>query len=105
MLGQGSFGKVYLVQNHTNILKNQKQRQKQKIKPGQKLEKEYPEFFAMKVVSKENIRGQKLSNIICEKKVLLQFSHPFIVDVHYVFENEKRVYFVMNYMRSGDLYK
>lgn len=105
LLGQGSFGKVYLVQNRINNWKNQKQREKQKLKPGQKLEKEYPEFFAMKVVSKENIRGQKLSNIISEKKVLLQFSHPFIVDVHYVFENDKRVYFVMNFLRCGDLYK
>ena len=57
MLGQGSFGKVYLVKNQNHVLKNEKMRQKQKVKPGQKLENEYPEFFAMKVVSKENIRG------------------------------------------------
>jgi serine/threonine protein kinase len=39
-----------------------------------------------------------------EKKVLLEYSHPFIVDLHYVFETPKKTFFIMNYVRCGDLY-
>ena len=40
-----------------------------------------------------------------EKKVLLQVTHPFIIGLHYVYESPSRFYFVMDYMRSGDLFK
>lgn len=45
-LGQGAFGKVFLVQNKVNSLKNQSEKKKK-----------LPEFFAMKVIDKNKING------------------------------------------------
>ena len=32
-------------------------------------------------------------------------THPFIIGLHYTYETSDKLYFVMDYMRSGDLYK
>ncbi len=65
-----------------------------------------PEFFAMKVVLKSKIKAKtsQINNLMNEKKILLSVSHPFIIGVHYVFESAKRFYFIMDFMRCGDLY-
>ena len=65
-----------------------------------------PEFFAMKVVLKSKIKAKTthINNLMNEKNILLNVSHPFIIGVHYVFESVKRFYFIMDFMRCGDLY-
>ena len=37
--------------------------------------------------------------------MLLQARHPFLVGMKYVFQTEQRIYFVMRYVRGGELYK
>lgn len=59
----------------------------------------------MKVIEKNKINGQKIESVLNEKTVLLEYSHPFIVDLHFVFENQKKSFFIMNFVRCGDLYK
>lgn len=57
----------------------------------------------MKVIDKAKYKKDitKLQN---EKKILLENSHPFIVDLHYVFETSTTTYFMMDFVRPGDLY-
>lgn len=76
------------------------------LKDNQKLEEKdkLPESYAIKVVEKAAHRIN-MASLLNEKKILLQVTHPFIIGLHYVFETKKRLFFVMDYMRCGDLNK
>jgi serine/threonine protein kinase len=39
-----------------------------------------------------------------EKLIMLEVNHPFIVQMHYVFQKNYRVYFVMDYIGGGELF-
>ena len=82
VIGRGSFGKVYLVQ---------------KI--------DTDEFFAMKVLKKESIstNSQRL-HTIAERKILQEIDHPFIVKLHYAFQNPDKLYFVMDFLNGGEMF-
>jgi serine/threonine protein kinase len=77
MIGKGTFGKVYLVQHN----KNEK-------------------IFAMKCIRKDIIiDNEQFENIKLEKDILFNIEHPFIVNMEYVFQNEFRIYFLMNFIK------
>jgi len=63
MVGKGTFGKVYLVQNmHTKLI------------------------YAMKCIRKDIIvENEQFENIKLEKDILFQVDHPFIVNMEFVF--------------------
>lgn len=83
VLGIGSFGKVYLVEN-----------------------KNTGKLHAMKSIKKSKIIDyDKVESTKLEEHILLNSEHPFIVGLEYVFKNEKRIYFVMNFVRGGELFK
>ena len=80
-MGSGSFGTVY------KVIKNNTQ-----------------EIFAMKSLSKQKLmRQRQLKYAINECKVLRQMDHPFIVNLHYAFQNSKHLYLVLEYCPNGDL--
>lgn len=83
-LGKGAFGKVFLVTK-----KDKKNK-----------------FYAMKVIKKTAIYENNLKeNIVLEKKILENKSrHPFIVTLHYAFQNSKAIYLVMEYLSGGDIF-
>lgn len=63
MVGKGTFGKVYLVQ-----------------------QKETNNLFAMKCIRKDIIiDNEQFDNIKLEKDILFGVNHPFIVGMEYVF--------------------
>lgn len=63
MVGKGTFGKVYLVQNMYN-----------------------KRFYAMKCIRKDVIiDNEQFENIKLEKDILYTIEHPFIVGMDYVF--------------------
>ena len=35
----------------------------------------------------------------------MQAHHPFLVGMKYVFQTEQRIYFVMRYVKGGELYR
>jgi|TARA_B110000285_G_scaffold208612_1_gene248965 serine/threonine protein kinase len=82
LIDKGSFGKVYLVVN---------------INDG----KEY----AMKRINKDILieKGQ-IINTRTEKDILFQAKNPFILNMSYVFQNDLRIYFFLDYVRGGNLY-
>ena len=73
LIGKGTFGKVYLVQNKHNN-----------------------KFFAMKSIRKDVvIDHDSLESLQVEKLILLQVRHPFIICLDHVFTKAARIYFVM----------
>ena len=47
----------------------------------------------------------QIESTILEKDILFECDHPFLVGMEYMFQNETRVYFVMPFIRGGELYK
>lgn len=83
LIGKGTFGKVFLVQNKNN-----------------------KELYAMKCIRKDVIlENEQLENIQLEKDILYQISHPFLVNMEYVFQNEYRIYFLMKFVKGGELFR
>lgn len=83
MLGKGTFGKVFLVQN----AKTQK-------------------LYAMKCIRKDIVlENEQLENIELEKKILYTIEHQFLVGMDYVFQNEFRIYFMMHFVKGGELFR
>ena len=83
VLGIGAFGKVFLVQN-----------------------KDTEEIYAMKSIRKDQIiEYNSLESTKLEKFILSTSNHPFIVKMQYCFSNDVRVYFLMEYIRGGELFK
>mmetsp|Transcript_7091 Transcript_7091/g.6621 ORF Transcript_7091/g.6621 Transcript_7091/m.6621 type:complete len:214 (-) Transcript_7091:226-867(-) len=83
VLGIGSFGKVYLVENQIN-----------------------GKLYAMKSIKKEKIMDyNKMESTKLEEHILLNSEHPNIVSLDFVFKNEERIYFIMNFVRGGELFK
>lgn len=60
--------------------------------------------YAMKVVSKNFLHKTKqLKYAISESQVLRIVNHPFIIKMHYAFQDERYLYFVIDYCCNGDL--
>lgn len=82
VIGRGSFGKVYLVKK-----------------------KDTEELYAMKVLKKQSINttSQKF-HTIAERKIMQIISSPFIVKLHYAFQNPDKLYFVMDFLNGGEMF-
>ena len=83
VIGRGTFGKVCLVQY--------------------KLTKKY---YAMKIMRKNVIleNGQVTSTLL-EKNILQNLNYQFLVGMDFCFQTQERIYFVMNFIRGGELFK
>ena len=83
VLGRGTFGKVYLAE-----LRQDKQ------------------LYAIKSIRKDVlIEFDQVNNTKLEKDILFSCNHPFLVGMDYLFQSQLRLYFVMPFVRGGELYK
>ena len=83
VLGRGTFGKVVLVQY--------------------KLTKKY---YAMKIMKKDVIlESGQVTNTLLEKNILQNLNYQFLVGMDFCFQTQERIYFVMNFIRGGELFK
>lgn len=39
-----------------------------------------------------------------ERKILEEINSPFIVNLHYAFQSEERLYFVLDFLNGGELF-
>jgi serine/threonine protein kinase len=83
MIGKGTFGKVYLVQHNGS-----------------------EQLYAMKCIRKDIIiDNEQFDNIKLEKDILFNVDHPFVVGMEFVFQSEARIYFLMNFVSGGELFR
>ena len=83
VLGRGSFGKVCLVEYTAT-----------------------KEIYAMKSLKKDILIDQdQIENTLLEKKILMSLEHPFLVGMIFCFQTEDRIYFVMPFLRGGELFQ
>ena len=83
VLGRGTFGKVVLIQY--------------------KLTKKY---YAMKIMKKDVIlESGQVTNTLLEKNILQNLNYQFLVGMDFCFQTQERIYFVMNFIRGGELFK
>ena len=82
MIGQGSFGKVFLVRER-----------------GSK------QVYAMKVLRKANIiKRNQVGHTMTERSVLGYVRHPFIVGLNMAFQTRDKLFFVLDYCAGGELF-
>ncbi|XP_048468975.1 ribosomal protein S6 kinase 2 alpha-like isoform X2 [Rhincodon typus] len=84
VLGQGSFGKVFLVR---------------KIKAP-----DLGQLYAMKVLKKATLKVRDRVRTKLERDILVDVNHPFIVKLHYAFQTEGKLYLILDFLRGGDLF-
>ena len=59
----------------------------------------------MKVLSKPNIvKRRQVEHTNTERRVLGNINHPFIVRLHYAFQTNEKLYFVLDYAAGGELF-
>ena len=81
VIGKGGFGKVWKVRHKKN--KN---------------------YYALKEMSKLKVLDKKSEKSInSERELLSKLHNPFIVNMHYAFQDSENLYLVMDLMTGGDL--
>lgn len=80
-VGRGGFGRVWKVEHKRN-----------------KCHFALKEMQKLRVVSKRSV-----NSVMNERKLLATLHHPFIVNMHYAFQDRENLYLVLDYMRGGDL--
>ena len=82
VIGKGSFGKVFLVQKVSDKA-----------------------VYAMKSLRKDVILDyDQIESTLLEKDILLKADHPFLVGMEYVFQTDQKIFFVMKFVRGGELF-
>ncbi|XP_063048056.1 ribosomal protein S6 kinase alpha-2 [Engraulis encrasicolus] len=84
VLGQGSYGKVFLVRKVVGSDKGQ--------------------LYAMKVLKKATLKVRDRVRSKMERDILAEVNHPFIVKLHYAFQTEGKLYLILDFLRGGDLF-
>lgn len=60
----------------------------------------------MKVIRKDVlIETDQIESTMLEKEILFAADHPFLVGMEFLFQSETRLYFVMPFVKGGELYK
>jgi serine/threonine protein kinase len=82
VIGRGSFGKVYLVRKRDS-----------------------GEAFAMKILRKDELIHKNLfEKTQAERDILQQVDCPYIVRLHYAFQTETKLYFIIDFLNGGELF-
>ncbi|CAG9322751.1 unnamed protein product [Blepharisma stoltei] len=70
------------------------------------LDRETQQKFAVKSVSKDNLLANKraLPALINEIEIMRVLSHPRLVKLHKIYEDDECVHLILDYMENGDLF-
>ncbi|KAL3318756.1 3-phosphoinositide dependent protein kinase-1 [Cichlidogyrus casuarinus] len=61
-------------------------------------------IYAVKVIEKSHaLKNNAVSAVLIEKEVLVRTSHPFIIQLYYTFQDQKCLYYVLQYAELGDM--
>jgi serum/glucocorticoid-regulated kinase 2 len=82
VLGRGSFGKVMLVRK-----------------------KDSGEYFAMKSLRKDALlERDQVEHTRTERTIMQHINHPYLVRLEFAFSSEDKIFFVMAFMKGGELF-
>lgn len=82
VLGRGGFGKVMQVRHRGS-----------------------GEIYAMKILKKSELRRRRqVERTQTERTILAAVRHPFIVCLHYAFQNTQKLYMIMDFVQGGDFF-
>ena len=63
------------------------------------------DIYAMKVLKKNELRRRRqVERTQTERTILAAVKHPFIVCLHYAFQNQQKLYMVMDFVQGGDFF-
>jgi len=95
-IGRGAIGVVYLV----------RMIEQYELESGEPDKNRKPKYYALKVVTKEEmIKKNKVSRVMTEREVLATTSHPYVVKLYSSFQTKTKLYYVMEWMEAGELYR
>jgi len=82
LIGRGGFGRVLLVRKKDN-----------------------KQIYAMKILKKKFIVEQnQVTHTTTERNVMVKLEHPFLTKLHFAFQDDKSLYFVMDFINGGELF-
>jgi Protein kinase domain/Domain found in Dishevelled, Egl-10, and Pleckstrin (DEP) len=82
LLGKGGFGKVLEVRRLTD-----------------------GKVFAMKIIRKDLVsKSAKRLADVAHERAIMQNDHSFLIHLHYAFQSEDKIFFVIDYLAGGDLW-
>ncbi|GAB0096284.1 Non-specific serine/threonine protein kinase [Sergentomyia squamirostris] len=87
VLGTGAYGKVYLVRKRGGV--------------------DHNKLYAMKVLKKTNLilKKKTAEHTRTERQVLEAIKDcPFLIDFHYAFQTDSRLYLIIDYVSGGELF-
>jgi p90 ribosomal S6 kinase len=86
VLGEGSFGKVFLVRKIVGL--------------------DAGILYAMKVLKKATLKVKDRMRSTNERNILADIAvgHSFIVKLHYAFQTPGKLYLILDFLRGGDLF-
>ena len=84
VLGEGSFGKVFLVRKIVGA--------------------DAGILYAMKVLKKATLKVKDRVRSTNERNILADVGHAFIVKLHYAFQTPGKLYLILDFLRGGDLF-
>jgi serine/threonine protein kinase len=62
-------------------------------------------LFALKILKKKYIiEKNQEQHIMTEKQILAEIEHPFLIKCYSTFQDEKKLYFVLEYCPGGELF-
>ena len=60
---------------------------------------------AVKILDKQQIIGTSSTlRVVAEREILTMLDHPNVVQLHFAFQDDARIYFVMDFAAGGDFY-
>jgi len=82
VLGRGAFGKVMQVKKKSD-----------------------GKIYALKILKKRAIIARnQVEHTKAERKILQSLQHPFLMTLRYAFQSKEKLYFVLDYLRGGELF-
>ena len=59
----------------------------------------------MKILKKAHIvKGEQVENTKAEQHILKEIEHPYVVKLRYAFQNDEKLYLVMDYYPGGSMF-
>lgn len=82
VIGKGSYAKVILVRR-----------------------KDTGQLLAIKSMKKKYIEQKnQVKRVMMERDILTQIDHPFLIKIHSAFQDEKKIFLVLEYCQGGELF-